>query len=308
MNHLGILGYCGVLWPLLTDITSFRETYGFQEFIGRDIERLHHPEKHVVSPRHFGAESSSTSLGTKEPLYSNPESGKQAAPCHFREGEIVLDIPSVLQAPESLCSLIVSVPSQIERTGVRSVVCQPPTNFHLLAEAETIEETIKLVEHHAPALLLFAHRLDAKEKKNVFKQLHKVSPYTKILATIGEKEEFELEQFIHCNVVVFFKSIPNAEMLLLSLQSAMSGAIVFDRCICPFLNTRTLPLPTAAHSPLTKREKEVVDLLLRGMSNRQIAQQLVLDVDTVKGHVSHIIRKCGVKSRTELVISIMTSS
>lgn len=219
----------------------------------------------------------------------------------------MLGISSVLQAPDSLCSLIVSVPSQIERAGVRAVVCQPPTGVHLLAEAETIEETIQLVEHYAPALLLFAHRLAAKEKKKVFKQLHKVSPQTKILATIGEEEECELEQFIHCNVVVFFKSIPNAEMLLLSLQSAISGAIVFDRCICPFPNTRSLPLPATAHGPLTKREKEVVDLILRGLSNRQIAQELVLDVDTVKGHVSHIIRKCGVKSRTELVINIMTS-
>ncbi len=62
--------------------------------------------------------------------------------------------------------------------------------------------------------------------------------------------------------------------------------------------------PTEAHQlpePLSKRELEVLLLLVRGASNREIAQELVIVVDTVKRHVSHIFSKLGVSNRVQAV-------
>ena len=220
----------------------------------------------------------------------------------------MIDIPSYIKAPESLCSVIISVHSPIERAGVHSIVSQAPDKFHLLSEPETIEETLQLVAENHPDLLLFAHKLKAGEKAAAIAEFHRLSPHTKILATICDEEEFELDQFIKCNVKVFFKSIPSSEALILGLQSAMTDAIVVSYDSCPFQQPAPAQPNLAGHDKLSKREKEVVDLLLKGMSNKQIAQELVLDLDTVKGHVSHVIKKFGVRSRTELVIQIMTSS
>jgi LuxR family maltose regulon positive regulatory protein len=51
--------------------------------------------------------------------------------------------------------------------------------------------------------------------------------------------------------------------------------------------------------PLSKRELEVLHLLVRGTSNQEIAQQLVIALDTVKRHISHIFSKLGVHNRAQ---------
>ena len=53
--------------------------------------------------------------------------------------------------------------------------------------------------------------------------------------------------------------------------------------------------------PLTSREREVLDLLAEGKPNRGIADELVVTLDTVKRHVSHILAKLGAVNRTEAV-------
>ena len=54
--------------------------------------------------------------------------------------------------------------------------------------------------------------------------------------------------------------------------------------------------------PLSKREIEVLELLAKGLSNRQIAQQMVISLDTVKTHTGNIYSKVGVNNRTQAVI------
>jgi LuxR family maltose regulon positive regulatory protein len=57
----------------------------------------------------------------------------------------------------------------------------------------------------------------------------------------------------------------------------------------------------ALPEPLSEREREVLQLLARGASNQEIAQDLVIVVDTVKRHVSHIFAKLGVSNRVQAV-------
>jgi LuxR family maltose regulon positive regulatory protein len=54
--------------------------------------------------------------------------------------------------------------------------------------------------------------------------------------------------------------------------------------------------------PLTEREREVLRLLMEGASNREIAQRLVLSINTVKRHVYNICGKLGVQSRTQVLV------
>ena len=58
--------------------------------------------------------------------------------------------------------------------------------------------------------------------------------------------------------------------------------------------------------PLTEREREVLGLLLEGASNRDIAHQLVLSINTVKRHIYNICGKLGVKSRTQVLAKART--
>ena len=66
------------------------------------------------------------------------------------------------------------------------------------------------------------------------------------------------------------------------------------------------PLPSSHADtlvePLTEREREVLRLLVQGASNREIAQRLVLSINTVKRHVYNICGKLGVQSRTRVIV------
>jgi LuxR family maltose regulon positive regulatory protein len=74
--------------------------------------------------------------------------------------------------------------------------------------------------------------------------------------------------------------------------------------------TTDLPLSALASSmlaePLTEREREVLELLLEGASNREIAQRLVVSVNTVKRHVYNLCGKLGVQSRSQAIIRART--
>jgi len=72
--------------------------------------------------------------------------------------------------------------------------------------------------------------------------------------------------------------------------------------------TAAMALPAANLSGLnlTQREQEIVDLLVLGKSNKEMADQLCLSGDTIKAHLQHIFRKIGVSSRLEAVVYLLT--
>ncbi len=67
-----------------------------------------------------------------------------------------------------------------------------------------------------------------------------------------------------------------------------------------------LPSANFLELNLTQREQEIVDLLVQGKSNKEIADKLCLSGDTIKAHLQHIFRKVGVSSRLEAVVFLLT--
>src|SRR5687767_15852359 len=60
--------------------------------------------------------------------------------------------------------------------------------------------------------------------------------------------------------------------------------------------------PRRVHDPLTRREREVVDLLARGTTNREIAEALVISERTVENHVSNVLGKLGLETRAQVAV------
>jgi two-component system nitrate/nitrite response regulator NarL len=84
-------------------------------------------------------------------------------------------------------------------------------------------------------------------------------------------------------------------------RSVASGGTWMDRTMFPEMGYGLHP----GHSPLTSREQEVMDLVERGMKNREIAEALGIRTGTVKIHLKHIFEKTGVRGRYGLALSAL---
>jgi two-component system response regulator DevR len=86
-----------------------------------------------------------------------------------------------------------------------------------------------------------------------------------------------------------------------AVRTAASGALVLDEAISRRL-THHWRAGASAQTALTAREREVLGLIARGLSNKQIASQLRLGLRTVESHVSNLLAKLGLTTRTEAAL------
>jgi DNA-binding NarL/FixJ family response regulator len=92
------------------------------------------------------------------------------------------------------------------------------------------------------------------------------------------------------------------EKLLAALSAAVQGLVTLDRSLAGALFPQGHPAPAPLIEPLTPREREVLQHLAEGLSNKAIAHRLAISEHTIKFHVNAIMSKLGAQSRTEAVV------
>jgi DNA-binding CsgD family transcriptional regulator len=87
-----------------------------------------------------------------------------------------------------------------------------------------------------------------------------------------------------------------------SRGDALLAPAITRRLIAEFARLQPRQIKPEALSALTARETEILGLVAEGLSNREIASRLVLSDETVKTHVSHVLRKLGLRDRAQAVV------
>lgn len=187
------------------------------------------------------------------------------------------------------------------RLGLRLAIEQVG-DFYVVGEASDVSELLIVLKRVAPKVLILDMTIARLENFQVLRQIRTHYPNVKVVLTVPKSvNPIELAGAIQAGVAacLFRDSPPN--LVKMALQSVVSGKPWIQREFAEhiFHVLNSLPISDEPIRSLTERERQILILVAKGMSNKEIARYLGLSLQTVKTHVSRILQKLKVRSRAE---------
>ena len=142
----------------------------------------------------------------------------------------------------------------------------------------------------------------------LLQQIHREHLLLPVVVISGSDETEDALQAIGAGAMGYVPERSDLDTLVQALQLVLAGG-TYVPPLKPLVDDAPTPAAQAAAAskawaelPLTPRQKGVLDLLARGLSNKEIARELNVSVDTVKDHVAAVLRALGANSRTQAVL------
>ncbi len=173
----------------------------------------------------------------------------------------------------------------------------------LVGDTSSGIEAIRLCQDLHPDIVLMDLLMPEMDGVAVIESIHQSQPEIKIIALSSFNESNLVKAALRAGATSYILKNVSPEELADAIRSTQSGLPSLSPEVVDILVDSTQPVPTLAkeQGQLTHREQEVLDGMVAGLTNAQIAQQLKLSQYTVKGYVSNILSKFGASSRTEAV-------
>lgn len=201
----------------------------------------------------------------------------------------------------------------IVREGIRSVL-ETEKAFAIVGEASNGEEAIALAQAITPDVVLADINMPNVNGLEVARTLKLHLPRTGIILMTAYDDEEKLFQALKIGVSAFILKDVHPNALFDAIRRVAAGEYLINDSILsrPLVASRVLTqfrdLSTAGYEantlyvPLSAREIEVLEQISRGNSNKEIARALHISAQTVKNHITSILRKLAVNDRTQAVV------
>jgi NarL family two-component system response regulator LiaR len=174
-------------------------------------------------------------------------------------------------------------------------------DLELVGEAGSAQEALDLCDELAPDVVLMDMVMPDIDGAAATELIRKEYPDAQVLALTSFQEEDLIERALQAGAIGYLLKNVGAEELAEAIRGAHAGRSTLAPEATEVLIQVTRQRAGQPDYSLTGREQEVLGLLMEGLSNAEIAEQLVVTVATVKFHVRGILNKLGVDSRTEAV-------
>ena len=191
--------------------------------------------------------------------------------------------------------------------GLKHILNQQP-HLTVVAQAVNGNEAVSVALQHQPDIVLMDIDLPGIDGIAAAQQIRAALPHTRILMLTHHSNPTQVMAALSSGAHGYCVKGTNAEQLLLAIATVQEGGSYLDSKIadCVLQNLKTLPDNCANDDiKLTKREMQVLQQLVEGRSNKQIAAQLGMSVHTAKGHVEMILAKFEASDRTHAAVKAL---
>jgi len=173
-------------------------------------------------------------------------------------------------------------------------------DLQLVGEAESGAAAIKLCSEAQPDVVLMDMLMPDMDGATATQLIRQQFPSVQVIVLTSFKEGELIKKALAAGAIGYLLKDVSADELARAIRSAHAGRATLSPEAAQSL-VQTSNLPPAPGLDLTEREREVLALMIEGLSNSQIAVKLGVSSSTIKSHVSNILSKLGVASRTEAV-------
>jgi NarL family two-component system response regulator LiaR len=173
-------------------------------------------------------------------------------------------------------------------------------DLELIGEAANGEEAVKLVATVQPDVVLMDLIMDQMDGAAATRAIRQNHPSVQVIALTSFREDLLVQKALQAGAISYLLKNVSADELAAAIRAAHAGRSTLAPEVAEAL-IHAATQPPAPGFDLTAREREVLELMTKGLSNVDIAERLVVSQSTIKTHVSSILAKLGVTSRTEAV-------
>jgi NarL family two-component system response regulator LiaR len=207
-------------------------------------------------------------------------------------------------AKNNLVSILIVDDHEVVRNGIRSYL-ETIKDFEVVGEAESGEKAIKMVSELIPDIVLLDLIMPGMDGVETTRQIKKISPRTQVVVLTSYHEDVHIFPALKAGAISYILK----DMKMEKLADALQRAVRHEVTLHPLVAERVLQNirgddseEPALFTELTERELDVLRLIAKGMTNSQIAENLVISENTVKGHVSNILSKLHLADRTQVAV------
>ncbi|CAG0989280.1 Transcriptional regulatory protein LiaR [Anaerolineae bacterium] len=200
-------------------------------------------------------------------------------------------------------SILIVDDHEVVRKGIRAYLETLP-KFNVVGEAASGEEAIKMSGELIPDVVLMDLVMPGMDGIETTREVKKISPRTQVVVLTSYHEDEQIFPALKAGAISYVLKDMKMDKLAEAIQSAIRGEVTLHPLVAARVlrNLRGESQDESFYAELTERELEVLKFIANGLSNSQIADQLVISTNTVKGHVSNILSKLHLADRTQVAV------
>jgi two-component system, NarL family, response regulator LiaR len=218
--------------------------------------------------------------------------------CALKSAE-VFNMPSF---PDQVLTVLIVEDDPMMQLGLEQAL-EEYSQFKIVAQASDGFSGVEAAKQHQPNVVVMDIGLPRLDGIAATQQIKAALPNTRVVVLTSHTAETEIVAALSSGADAYCIKGANVERLVAAIEAAQDGAVYLDPQIArKVLEHLKPPAETSPLGTLSHREMDVLQLVVRGLSNAEIASELFLSPNTIKTHLRGIMNKLSVDDRVQAAV------